>query len=109
MAKGRLEKYAHCGAFGHAWYEYPNSTWRPEFGTPMVLRCERCGTERRDSVGTYGQLIQRNYDYPMDYQYKGEARPERSDFRLTVIAMAKRRSRKPKPPDNIILLKENGA
>ena len=76
-------KYARCGAYGHAWFEY-DTTWKPEFGNPMTLRCERCGTERRDQFSNRGVLIARHYEHPDDYHYVKGQRPSRDEFRMAV-------------------------
>ena len=86
------ERFAACGAYGHAWFE-SDSTWRPTFGFPITLRCERCGAERRDTVGSRGQLEARHYDYPSGYSYNGAQRPTRADFRLVVVKASRRRRR----------------
>lgn len=86
MAKiSRIDRYASCGAYGHAWYEIEDFEWKPQYGVPLVLACARCGTQRHDSIGTYGQVIQRNYEYPLEYSYHGEPRPDREEFRLAVL------------------------
>lgn len=86
-------QYTRCNTFGHAWFDYDNSDWRPMYGTPLVLRCERCGTERRDVIGTSGQIIQRNYEYPAGYKYGRGERPTRSDFRLMLLEQQIRETR----------------
>lgn len=73
--------YIHCGAFGHAWYEYDGSRWTPEFGMGQVVRCERCGSERRDSINRNGAIEARSYDHPDGYKMGPGQRPSRADFR----------------------------
>ena len=78
-------QYVRCNTIGHAWFDYDNSEWNPEFGVPLVLRCERCGTERRDTIGAFGQMIGRNYYYPDDYKYPKGMRPTRDEFRVMLL------------------------
>ena len=78
-------QYVRCYTIGHAWFDYDNSEWNPEFGTPLVLRCERCGSERRDSIGSSGQMIGRNYYYPDDYKYAKGMRPNKDEFRVMLL------------------------
>jgi hypothetical protein len=56
------------------------------FGTPLVLRCERCNTNRRDTIDNLGQIAARSYVYPENYRYDRGLLPTRSDFRLRIIA-----------------------
>lgn len=99
-----IEKYAECGAFGHAWFETPDYSWNPLFGVPIVLRCERCNSERHEAV-TYrtGEIINRNYDYPSDYSYPKGQRPTRDDFRRALLV--KRRRQQKQDPEVIIPFK----
>lgn len=56
-----------CKAIGHAWDTVP-SDWTPEWGTPLTVRCMRCGTERRDTIDQTGDLSTRRYLYPDGYK-----------------------------------------
>ena len=91
--------YVRCRTLGHSWFDY-DSNWTPSFGIPMTLRCERCGTERRDTVSDFGKLLGRRYYKPDNYdRRKGEAALTRSDFRLVLLAIrneeASKKRRKP--------------
>lgn len=77
--------FLRCNTYQHAWDEYENSDYRPKFGTPFVLRCERCGTERRESWGRHGELLSRYYRYPRGYKYAKGERPTRPDFRVMLL------------------------
>lgn len=92
-AQHERTQFIRCNTIGHAWFDYDNSDWRPTFGDPLVLRCERCGTERRDSIGSSGQLVQRSYDYPEGYKYGRGERPNRSEFRRMLLEQRIRESR----------------
>jgi hypothetical protein len=89
--------YIRCRALGHSWFDVP-SDWTPQFGVPLTVRCERCGMERRDSLNTYGELMNRHYFRPDHYNIDpGMDLPTRSDFRLMLLAVreqegSKRRS-----------------
>lgn len=74
-----------CQTLGHAWFDYDDSDWRPPWGTGLALRCDRCGTRRRDIINANGDLGARQYVYPEGYKYGRGERPSRSDFRLLLI------------------------
>lgn len=81
-------EFNRCRAYGHAWFEVAGD-WNPVLGDSLTLVCERCGTERRDTVRRDDRtLYSRNYIYPDGYSLKfgGEDdRPRRIDFTLNVI------------------------
>lgn len=80
------EVFVRCYTFGHSWHDY-DSNWKPSFGTPLTLRCERCTTERRDTIGASGNVVGRHYHYPPGYRYgRGEGRPTRDEFRVMLLA-----------------------
>jgi hypothetical protein len=84
--------YIRCRTIGHSWHDYDSSNWKPTMGTPLTLRCERCGTERRDTIGATGRLITRHYFKPEGYDLKrGEIRPTRDDFRVMLLAIREER------------------
>lgn len=96
-------QYLRCNTIGHAWFEYDNSDWKPQFGVDwLVLRCERCGSERRDTIGTQGQVIARKYKHPEGYKYAKGTRPSKQQFRRMLVeqrileARKKRTQRKEK-------------
>ena len=66
-----------------------DSDWLPWPGeTPVTVRCERCGTERRDRVATVdGKLMGRRYVYPEGYRYGKGERPTANEFRLQLIGL----------------------
>ena len=80
--------YVRCRTIGHSWFDY-DSTWTPQFGVPLTVRCERCGTERRDTVqATTGRLLTRHYYKPSNYDLqKGEVRLTRDDFRMILLTI----------------------
>ena len=86
-------QYVRCNTFGHAWFDYDSSDWTPTFGDSLVLRCERCGTERRDSIGGSGQILARHYLYPDGYKYGRGERPTRSEFRRMLLEQRIREAR----------------
>lgn len=86
-------QYVRCNTIGHAWFDYDNSDWVPTFGDPLVLRCERCGSERRDSIGTAGQVVARHYLHPADYKYGRGAKPTRAEFRRMLLEQRIREAR----------------
>jgi hypothetical protein len=78
-------QFIRCNTLGHSWFDYDNSDWNPTFGDPLVLRCERCGSERRESIGASGQLLQRQYFHPEGYKYAKGTRPTRAEFRRMLL------------------------
>jgi len=64
----KLLEYIQCHAVQHRWDPIP-VTHPPSFGAAVDLRCENCGTVRRDIFSRVsGQRIGRPYyDYPEDY------------------------------------------
>lgn len=96
MSNGRgrnLPAYTHfrCRTYGHAWFEYDSSTWHATLGVPVTLRCERCGSERRDQVSRVtGDLVARSYSYAPGYQWHRDndeqVRPTTAQFRLMVLS-----------------------
>ena len=96
LTTAQFEKtqFVRCNTFGHAWFDYDNSDWRPSFGFALVLRCERCGTERRDAIGNAGQVIQRHYDHPEGYRYEAGTRPTRAEFRRMLLEQKVREGRR---------------
>lgn len=89
-------QFAYCYAWGHAWDPYDGSDWRPLMGRDgVVLRCLRCGTERRELYNLRGDLSTRQYAYPDGYRYGRGERPGRDDFRL--MALSKLRANRQPP------------
>ena len=85
----RLHEYVRCRVFGHKWDEY-DSSWTPLWGDPITVRCERCTTERRDTIGNNELLIQRHYEYPDDYKLAvesafGVGKPTHAEMRRWLI------------------------
>lgn len=74
-----------CKMIGHTWIPQAQSKsgWTPDWGIGLVLECDRCGAERRDTIDSNGALSTRSYVYPPGYKYEGEAeaRPTRDDLR----------------------------
>jgi hypothetical protein len=65
-----------------------DSTWTPQFGVPLTVRCERCGMERRDTVSqANGRLMSRRYYRPDNYQIdrNQDVLPSRDDFRMMLL------------------------
>lgn len=81
------QPYIRCRAIGHSWFDY-DSNWTPQWGTPLTLRCERCGMERRDTVSFItGELLNRRYTRPDNYKYERGEAPTRSEFRRLLLEL----------------------
>ena len=89
------DKYLYCYAFGHAWMPENDSLWYPEWGVGLVLQCERCTTQRRETyTNNTGRLIDRNYAYPDGYQYQtGDLKPTKDMFRMMAVDDIKKQRR----------------
>jgi hypothetical protein len=81
-------QYVRCNTIGHAWDDVDSNHWTASYGTPFTVRCERCGTERRDRINpSTGQIVAngRRYLYPTGYKYSAGTRPNRAEFRLMLL------------------------
>ena len=78
-------QYRDCrGMLRHSWHEV-TSDWANVHtsGVPFTVRCDRCGTERRDVLGTNtGEVVSRSYVYPVGYHIDAVEKPKIVDFRL---------------------------
>jgi hypothetical protein len=80
------KNFLRCRTLGHSWFEV-DAPWTPEWGTPLCVRCERCGMERRDIINTRGDIGRRYYIRPDGYGLaRDEWKPTRAEFRLMVLA-----------------------
>ena len=77
--------YVKCRALNHAWFDIEDD-WEPQFGTPLVVKCERCGSLRRDILNRYGEVEARYYIKPSGYDLtKDDFMPTRSDYRRMLL------------------------
>lgn len=75
------DEFVRCRTVGHRWDDFvPVGMRRPSFGWRLSLVCTSCRTERHDLVNVRGDVLQREYRYPDDYQVRGGA-PPRADYR----------------------------
>jgi hypothetical protein len=79
--------YVKCRSWGHAWSSFiPTLEQRREmWGDVYALRCERCHTERFDTINSLGQLDGRRYVYPYGYATAKDDRPSAEQLRLELI------------------------
>lgn len=64
------DDYLKCRSWGHMWDDYrPLGRDRGDY--VLTLRCDRCATERVDTLDSAGDVIRRNYEYPEDYKISG--------------------------------------
>lgn len=88
----RTANYLLCRSLGHAWDVVDADRVSTKGGTPVWLRCNRCGTERRDAVSpATGELWGRQYVYDDSYRHAfddsfGDAAPTKSDYRRMLLA-----------------------
>jgi hypothetical protein len=76
-----------CRTWGHMWDDFhPHGKRAPGWGTRFSLRCERCGTERHDTVDSLGELSVREYVYPEGYKMGRDETPSRPTLRLDLLA-----------------------
>lgn len=91
---GERRQYIRCRTLGHSWFDY-DSTWTPTFGVPLTLRCERCSTERRDTINEWGTLLARHYYKPKNYdRVRGEPSLSRADFRTMLLLIREQEKKK---------------
>jgi hypothetical protein len=75
-------KHVDCRTFNHAWVPV-EADRNPQIGWYMNMRCERCGTVRKDIVNRFGEVERRRYEYPDDY--KDTDGWARSDWRMQYL------------------------
>jgi len=94
-AQHERTQFIRCNTIGHAWFDVDSNHWTASFGTPLTVRCERCGAERRDKIGQDGEVLPggRYYVYPEGYKYDKGMRPSRAEFRQMLIAQRIREAR----------------
>lgn len=86
--------YLMCRTLGHAWGPIAADRVGRMGGDPLWLRCERCDTERHDSISIVtGALVTRQYVYEDSYRHAfdndfADAAPTRSDFRRMLLSEA---------------------
>lgn len=89
MALGGVsEQWLQCRELGHHWRNL--SLQRSQnWGIDRILKCA-CGTERKDTLNTWGRVAKRVYIYPRGYQMKGaqEVGVNRESFRREVLRRA---------------------
>lgn len=84
--------YLLCRSCGHSWDVVDADRVSKKGGTPVWLRCDRCGTERHDAVSpTTGELWARQYVYDTSYRHSfdsqfADAAPTKSDWRRMLLA-----------------------
>lgn len=74
------DKIAFCKTFNHpfeVFHDTRNSP-HPIRGYIIFLRCTNCHTERWDTIDVLGDLIKREYHYPVNYRDypRGLSKPE---------------------------------
>lgn len=92
-------EYSEChGLIRHAWHIVPSDWVATLGGEQMTVRCERCGTERRDTIGSRtGELVSRRYVYPDGYLYgRDDYKPNADEVRLLWITRQINAQRKPR-------------
>lgn len=79
-----------CRTLGHAWDVVDALSNSRYGGDPIWLRCQRCSTERHDSVDRRtGELNGRQYVYDPGYRHAFDSSfdvtPSKSDFRRLML------------------------
>lgn len=64
------QPFVRCRDIGHVW-DVKVENLNEHGYLVRDLQCYRCTTSRRDEVNRYGELIDRRYTHPADYQVKG--------------------------------------
>lgn len=74
-----------CRTLGHAWE--PKTVQVEGSLRRLVLRCQRCDTERVDLARQSGMIAARRYTYVDGYRtVRGDEVPTRDEFRARLIA-----------------------
>jgi hypothetical protein len=77
-------QYVVCNAIGHAWF-YTDADWQSTIGVPVTLRCERCGSLRREAINRLGKAQGRRYIHPYGYKYPRGSKPSKDEFRVLAL------------------------
>lgn len=91
MSRG-YDHYGDCRLLAHSWDFIDSHHWNSRLeGVKVTLRCERCGTERRESwSSTTGARMTKHYVYPQGYslafKITGVTPPSRDELRLWALA-----------------------
>lgn len=86
--------YLLCRTLGHSWFPIDALSVGKFGGEPIWLRCERCGTERHDSINAAsGDIYTRNYVYQESYRHAfdtnfADAAPSKADYRRLLLQEA---------------------
>lgn len=67
------EEFVLCRSMSHSWDTFnPITDKRPPAGHWLLaLMCERCKTERFDTIDRHGRLVSRSYNYLDSYREAG--------------------------------------
>jgi len=71
-----------CRTIGHAWFEI-DSTSKTDFGWYFWVACERCNTQRRDTINLRGDLNSRRYVYADNYANSGKL--TKAEYRAIIM------------------------
>lgn len=80
-------EHVQCRDFGHSWRPYTAARLRGG-GYESTLRCSRCRTLRKRTLGNHGQVLASSYEYPEQYIILGLGRlvgEEKDHLRLASI------------------------
>lgn len=91
--------YLKCRSWGHMWDDY-RPLGRDHGDFVLTLRCDRCATERVDTLDSAGDVIRRSYEYPEDYKITGYISGDRAtapELRKEIMLRSRRVASKAKP------------
>jgi hypothetical protein len=86
-------QYVECQAIGHAWFRVA-ADWTSMIGVPQTLRCERCGSQRREAINARGKVNGRRYIHPPGYKYPRGTKPSKDEFRVLALVQLINEQRK---------------
>lgn len=78
-------EYVKCRSWGHEWDDFIPIGRRRSWGITISLRCDRCTTERHDTIDQIGNLSKRQYVYPEGYKLSAIEKPTAEALRLEVV------------------------
>jgi hypothetical protein len=84
LLAGTPDAFIECRDIGHSWTKV--GTFVKGAHYVRLLRCQRCGTERRQALDRRGAYHGNSYEYAEGYQFEGTGGIARAEVRRHVLA-----------------------
>jgi len=72
LVKEMEAPHLQCRDYGHGWR--PVTAYREGRTYVRVLSCANCGTEKKQRLSSYGEVLSNRMSYPEGYLFKGVGR-----------------------------------